>query len=243
MAIMLRGYFFPKRLIRSRKGGIMFRRSNSTRQNDDGVTDERSGDVRRDDDGSTGAHRVGGVDASAAQDARRDKFGGMNLGAAFFGWLVAIAVSILLTSIVGAIAAGVGSNAQITQSDAQKQAGTIGIVAGIVLLAVLMIGYYCGGYVAGRMSRFSGTKQGFGVWIIGLLVTIIAIVLGAVFGQQYDILSRVNLPRLPISSDALGTGGIIAAIAVLVGTLVAAIAGSSVGTHYHRRVDRAGYNV
>ena len=218
----------------------MFRRTNSTRQHDD---DDRSGDVRRD-QGSTGAHAgEPRVDPAAAQDARRDKFGGMNLGAAFFGWLVAIAVSILLTSIVGAIAAGVGSNAQVTQSQAQKQAGTIGIVAGIVLLLVLMIGYYCGGYVAGRMSRFSGTKQGLGVWIIGLLVTILAIVLGAVFGQQYDILSRVNLPRLPISSDALSTGGIIAAIAVLVGTLVAAIAGGSVGTHYHRRVDRAGYNV
>jgi hypothetical protein len=217
----------------------MFRRSNSTQQNDD--TADRSGDVQRD-DGSTGAHTVDGrTDRAAAEDARRDKFGGMNLGAAFFGWLVAIAVSILLTSIAGAIAAGAGSNAQITQSEAQKQAGTIGIVAGIVLLVVLMIGYYCGGYVAGRMSRYSGTKQGLGVWIIGLIVTIIAIVLGAVFGQQYDILSRVNLPRLPISSDALSTGGIIAALAVLVGTLVAAIAGGSVGTHYHRRVDRAGY--
>lgn len=220
----------------------MFRRSNSTRQHDDG-TDDRPGDVRHD-EGSTGAHAGDRrYDPSAAEDARRDKFGGMNLGAAFFGWLVAIAVSILLTSIAGAIAAGAGSNAQITQSEAQKQAGTIGIVAGIVLLVVLMIGYYCGGYVAGRMSRFSGTKQGLGVWVIGLIVTIIAIVLGAVFGQQYDILSRVNLPRLPISSDALSTGGIIAAIAVLAGTLIAAIAGGSVGTHYHRRVDRAGHRV
>ena len=211
----------------------MFRRSNSTRQHDDDVTD----------DGSTRGGRERRIDPAAAQDARRDKFGGMNLGAAFFGWLVAIAVSILLTSIVGAIVAGAGSSAQITQSQAQQQAGTIGIVAAVVLLVVLMIGYYCGGYVAGRMSRFSGTKQGLGVWVIGLLVTIIAVVLGAVFGQQYDILSRVNLPRIPVSSSALSTGGIVAALAVLVGTLIAAIAGGSIGTHYHRRVDRAGYNI
>ena len=211
----------------------MFGRSHNPRQDHDTMAD----------DGSTGAHRDRNFDPTAAQDARREKFGGMNIGAAFFGWLVAIAVSILLTSIVGAIAAAVGSNAQVTQSEAQKQAGTIGIVAGVVLLVVLMVGYYCGGYVAGRMSRFSGTKQGLGVWIIGLLVTIIAIALGAAFGQQYDILSRVNLPRLPISSDALSAGGVIAALAVLVGTLVAAIAGGSIGTHYHRRVDLAGYNV
>jgi MFS family permease len=216
----------------------MFRRSNTTRQHDDAANDDRR-------DESTGSHTISGpgrrTDDASAEDARRDKFGGMNLGAAFFGWLVAIAVSILLTSIAGAIAAAVGRDAQITQSEAQKQAGTIGIAAGIVLLVVLMIGYYCGGYVAGRMSRYSGTKQGLGVWIIGLVVTIIAVGLGAVFGQQYDILSRVNLPRLPISGDALGTGGIIAALAILVGTLVAAIAGGSIGTHYHRRVDRAGY--
>jgi hypothetical protein len=183
----------------------------------------------------------GRTDPAIAQEARRDKFGGLNSGAAFFGWLVAMAVAILLTSIVGAIAAAVGSNVQVTQSQARQQAGTIGLVAAIVLLAVLMIGYYCGGYVAGRMSRFSGTRQGLGVWLIGLLVTIIAIVLGAVFGQQYDILSRVNLPRLPISSSDLTTGGVIAALLVLGGTLVAALAGGSIGTHYHRRVDNTGY--
>src|SRR4051812_9237598 len=217
----------------------MFRRSNTTRQDD--VVDDRSTGAHTVDDSDRGTSGDRRIDPVAAEDARRDKFGGMNLGAAFFGWLVAIAVSILLTSIAGAIVAALGSNANVTQSEAQRQAGTIGIFAGIVLLVVLMIGYYCGGYVAGRMSRYSGTKQGLGVWVIGLIVTIIAVVLGAVFGQQYDILSRVNLPRLPISGDALSTGGIIAALAVLVGTLVAAVAGGSVGTHYHRRVDRAGY--
>ncbi len=110
-----------------------------------------------------------------------------------------------------------------------------------MLLVVLMIGYYSGGYVAGRMSRFSGTSQGLGVWIIGLVVTIVMIVLGAIFGQQYDILSRVNLPRLPITTDALSTGGVVAALVVLAGTLIAALAGGSVGTHYHRRVDKVGF--
>ena len=172
--------------------------------------------------------------------AQQDRFGGLNLGAAFFGWLVAVAVSILLTGIIGAIAAAVGYSRQVTQDQAERQAGTIGLVAAIVLLAVLMVGYYSGGYVAGRMSRFSGSRQGLGVWLIGLLVTIVAIVLGGVFGQQYDVLSRVDLPRLPVSLDSLSTAGIVAAVLVLVGTLVAALAGGSVGTHYHRRVDRAG---
>jgi hypothetical protein len=181
------------------------------------------------------------TDPVAAQEARRDKFGGLNAGAAFFGWLVAVAVSILLTGIIGAIAAAVGSNTQLTQSQANRQAGSIGLAAAIVLLIVLMVGYYSGGYVAGRMSRFNGPRQGLGVWLIGLLITIVVGVLGAVFGQKYNVFDRVSLPRLPVSVDAITTGGVIAAVIVLAGTLVAALAGGSVGTHYHRRVDRAGY--
>ncbi|MDN4175681.1 hypothetical protein QWY28_22150 [Nocardioides sp. SOB77] len=174
-----------------------------------------------------------------SHDAAREKFGGLNIGAVFFGWLVAIAITILLTSIIGAVTAAVGSNAAISQTDAERQAGTIGVVAAAVLLIVLTIGYYTGGYVAGRMSRFDGGRQGFGVWILGLAVTVVAILLGAVFGAQYNILDRVNLPRLPISTDQLGWGGLVTAIAVLALTLLAALVGGKVGHRYHDRVDRA----
>lgn len=214
-------------------------------------TSDRSSTLARDTDTDTreGRHAqaaydegyADGHDPATAQEVRRERFGGLNPGAAFFGWLVAIAVSVLLTGIVGAVVAAVGSSTQITQSQAEAQAGTIGLVAAIVLLVVLMIGYYSGGYVAGRMSRFSGTSQGLGVWITGFVVTLAMIALGAIFGQQYDILSRVNLPRLPVTADALSTGGIIAALAVLGGTLLAALAGGTVGTRYHSKVDRVGF--
>lgn len=211
---------------------------NRTKNRDVAETEEREGQH------PDAAYRDGyaeGRDPSLAQDVRRERFGGLNAGAAFFGWLVAVAVSVLLTGIIGAIVAAVGSNTEITQTDAEREVGNIGLAAAIVLLAVLMIGYYCGGYVAGRMSRFNGSRQGVGVWITGLIVSIVTIVLGAVFGQQYDILDRVNLPRLPISTDSLTTGAIVAALIVLIGTLVAAVAGGTVGTNYHRRVDRVGF--
>lgn len=173
------------------------------------------------------------------EEHARQRFGGLNWGACFFGWLVAVALAILLTSIVGAVASAIGSTTEITQSDAEREAGTIGIVAGVVLLAVLMIGYYAGGYVAGRMSRFDGGRQGLGVWAIGLVVTILAVIAGAVFGTQYNILDRVDLPRIPIPTDQLGTGAAIAAVAVVVGTLLAAMLGGKVGHRYHHRVDLA----
>lgn len=177
---------------------------------------------------------VGSRDAHA-----RDKFGGLNLGAAFFGWIVAIGMAILLAGIVGAVLAAVGSSIDVTQSDAERSAGTIGLSTAIVLLIILAIAYYAGGYVAGRMSRFDGARQGVGVWVIGLAVTIIAIGLGAIFGSKYNVLERVDLPRIPISNDQLSWGGVIAGIAVVLATLLFAVLGGILGHRYHNRVDRA----
>lgn len=182
-------------------------------------------------------------DTAARDTAARDTFGGLNIGAAFFGWLVAVSVTVLLTAIVAAVLSAVGSQVSITQSDAQRSAGTIGIAAGIALLVVLAVSYYTGGYVAGRMSRYDGRRQGLGVWVIGVVLTLVAIALGALFGSQYDILDRVNLPHVPVSTDQVGLGALITAIAVVLLTLVAAMLGGLVGHRYHDRVDRAAHLV
>jgi hypothetical protein len=172
------------------------------------------------------------------QDAARERFGGLNAGAAFFGWLVAVGLAALLGSIIGAVATAVGHNNNISQSDAQRAAGTIGIAAAVVLLVVLLIAYYAGGYVAGRMSRYDGGRQGFGVWLIGLLVTIAAVVAGWVFGSAYNIFDRVNLPNVPLSNRDASIGAIVTALAVVLVTLLAAVAGGKVGRRYHSKVDR-----
>jgi hypothetical protein len=173
-----------------------------------------------------------------ARNEAYDKFGGTNAGAGFFGWLVAVAVTALLTGIVGAVAAAVGDAQNVTQSDAEREAGTVGLVSAIVLIAVLVIGYYAGGYVAGRMSRFDGARQGVWVWLIGLVATVAAVAAGWVFGTKYNVLDRVSLPRIPIPHDQMTTGGILTAVVLLAGTLLAAVAGGKVGQHYHTRVDR-----
>ncbi|WP_200936261.1 hypothetical protein [Marmoricola sp. Leaf446] len=189
----------------------------------DGV---REGDVRRDD-----THA-------------REKFGGANLGAAFFGWMVAVGMTVLLTGILAAIATAVGYSGTFTQTDAENNAETIGLGAAIALLVVLLIAYYSGGYVAGRMSRFDGGRQGLLVWVIALVVTVAAAALAAVAGDQYNVLDRVDVPRIGLpSAGDVTTAGIVVGIAVLLGTLLAAMAGGKVGQRYHRRVDRAAERV
>jgi hypothetical protein len=180
-----------------------------------------------------------GRDAHAIQ---RDEFGGLNWGAAFFGWLVAIGVATLLTAILSAAGAAIGLT-KTSPSQAASSADTIGIIGAILFLAVLMLAYFAGGYVAGRMSRFDGPRQGAGVWVIGLLVTILLAVAGVVLGSQYNVLSQLSLPRIPVDEGSLTAGGVITLVAIVLGTLLAAIFGGKVGTRYHRKIDRVGGNV
>ena len=172
------------------------------------------------------------------EEHQRERWGGMNLGAGFFGWLVAVGMAVLLSSIIGAIAAAVGDANDITQSDLERESGEISVAAAIVLLVVLLISFYAGGYVAGRMSRFDGTRQGWAVWLISLVVVVIAAIVGAVWGSQYDVMNRVDIPDVPIPTEDLTLGGAITIAAAIFATLLAALAGGKAGTHYHRRVDR-----
>ena len=173
------------------------------------------------------------------EDRARAKFGGVNLGAACFGWLVAVGMTALLTGVLAVIATALDYSGNVTQSDVQRAAGSVTLVIALVLLAVLLVAYYAGGYVAGRMSRFDGARQGVAVWFVGLLVTVAAAVLGWVAGDQYNLLDRVDVPRIPIPTDDVTLGGIVTGILVLLGTLFAAMAGGIVGRRYHDRVDRA----
>jgi MFS family permease len=173
------------------------------------------------------------------QNRQREEFARLHWGSAFFGWLVAVGIATLLTALLSAAGAAVGLTKATTQ-DAADNADTLGIVGGVLLLVILLVAYYAGGYVAGRMARFAGPRQGLGVWIIGLVVTVILALAGALLGGEYNVLSQLNLPRIPIDEGSLTTGALIALAAIVLGTLLAAVAGGKAGTHFHRKVDRAG---
>jgi MFS family permease len=199
--------------------------------------DERERYDDRDGDGVVRERTAG---PAVVQQRQRDEYGGFNIGAAFFGWMVAVGIAVLLTALLSAAGAAIGLT-ELTEGEAKSNAETISIVGGILLIVVLAISYYAGGYVAGRMSRFDGGRQGLGVWLMGLLVTVALAVLGAIAGSEWNLFSQLNLPRIPIDEGSLAGGAAITLVLILVGTLVAAIAGGKVGERYHRKVDRAGY--
>jgi hypothetical protein len=178
------------------------------------------------------------TDADDDRPHPRETFGGFNWGSAFFGWLVATGVAVLLLALIAAIGGPIAGSSLGGAKQAAGAAPTIGIVGGIVLLIALGIAYFAGGYVAGRMSRFDGGRQGLGVWIIGLVVTILLAIAGAILGSQFNLLAQLNLPTVP-NASSFGIGALVTLVLVLVVTLLAAIGGGRAGQRYHRKVDTA----
>jgi hypothetical protein len=187
------------------------------------------------------------VSRGAARDAvtaQRARFGGVKWGAALFGWLSANGLAVVLIALLSAAGVAIGLARGVTSADeAVDQANDIGIGGGIAVLVVLFLAYLAGGYVAGRMSRFDGARQGLAVWIIGLLVVLVLAIAGVALGAQYNVLQQLNLPRIPVDEGTATTAGIITLVAILLVTLLGAVLGGKLGERYHRKVDRAGFDV
>ena len=178
---------------------------------------------------------------SYARARQRDEYGGINWGAAFFGWLVAVGLGALLTALLSAAGTALALSEFDSVGEASNNADTVGIVGGILILVVALIAYFAGGYVAGRMSRFDGGRQGLGVWVWSIVIIVVLAVIGLIAGNEYNLFSGLNLPRLPVDEGDLTLGGVIVLAAVVIGTLLAAMAGGKAGESYHRRVDAVGY--
>lgn len=173
---------------------------------------------------------------------QKDAFGGMKFGSCFFGWLTASGAAVLLVALVTGVGAALGltQNVDVTNPTA-AQTESIGFVGGIILLAIIFVSYLAGGYVAGRMARFNGLKQGLGVWLWAVIMAILVAVAGWLADARFDLLAQLNsFPRLPVNEGTLTTAGVITAICVVAASLVGALLGGLAGMHYHRRVDRAG---
>jgi len=164
----------------------------------------------------------------------RDEYGSIRFGVAFFGWLTATG----LTVILGAVAAAVF--AAFDLDDAKHPAFGAALSSAIVLVAILFVAYLAGGYVAGRMARFAGVKQGVAVWVWGLVVTGALVVVGAIAGPRFDLLTNAGILPQVRFGDTAAWGTALTIAALVVATLLGALLGGVAGMRFHRRVDRTG---
>ena len=236
----------------AREGGRRARREN-----------ERDGSPEAAGTGTAATGATGATGATAGTDHRatapttdrasvvareKDRFGGVKVGSAFFGWVAATGMAVVLVAVLGALGLLVGA---ATSTDAGQAAdgaarraaadpSTAGLVSLVALLVVVLVAYFCGGYVAGRMARFDGLKQGVAVWLWAVVIAAVVAVVGLLAGDSSTLLSQVTLPTVDVSGSDLTTGGVLTVVAVAVVTLVGAVLGGLAGMRFHRRVDRAG---
>lgn len=189
------------------------------------------------------------LDRATVIARQKEQFGGIKVGSAFFGWLTATGMSVLMIALLAAagVAFGVATNSEVSvdqallESDqASGTAQTVGLVGAIILLVVLLLAYYCGGYVAGRMARFNGVRQGLAVWLWGVLMALVVAAIAATAGAQYDVLAQLNLLRLPVNEGQVTVVGAITIGAAILAALVGALLGGLAGMRFHRNVDKTG---
>jgi hypothetical protein len=182
------------------------------------------------------------VMASALHRRERQAFGGaIQWEAAFFGLLAAIGLAVTLGAVTAA--AGIAVGLTEFREPAADQLEELSFAGGVLLVLIVALAFAAGGYVAARMARFDGWRQGLGVWALSVLMALAVAVAAWIAAGQLNPLDSINLPDLPVGDGPLGAGPGIA-LALLAGVaLVAAIAGGLLGERFHRAVDEAGTEI
>jgi hypothetical protein len=172
--------------------------------------------------------RVDRVDRDAGVAEARRHFGGVDWLATIAGLLSAIGTLVLLSGLAGA-AGSIGY--ELGASDQDLSIGAL--VAGAV---VLLIAFFTGGWVAGRVARYDGGRNGLlsAVWFLLLAGGLAA--LGAWAGDQYNLFAKPDLPNW-FSGDDLGPAAVASAVLGGLLALIAGWLGGVVGARYHRRAD------
>jgi hypothetical protein len=181
------------------------------------------------------------MDRRSVLARQKEAFGGAKVGAAFFGWLTATGTAVLLTALVaaGGTAVGVLNGASVSHPDfGVTWRGTRGA---IVIVAILLVAYFAGGYVAGRMARFNGLTQGVAVFAWAIVVALVVAAMGAVAGTQWSALRAVTgVPAFSPSSTHITENTLLVGLFAVAAALLGAVLGGLSGMRFHRRVDRAG---
>ena len=160
----------------------------------------------------------------------RHRYGGFDAGASIAGALAALGVTVLLGGILG----GVGTiGYQMDLERGTDELSAAGLAGGLV---TLLVAFLIGGWVAGRIGRYDGGRNGLmtAVWFI--LVAAALAALGGWLGDRYNAFQDLQVPQW-FSENATTTTAIITGVIAAVVMLGAGFLGGVVGARYHKRAD------
>jgi hypothetical protein len=179
--------------------------------------------------------------AEEREDRLRDMYGGVDWLASFLGFVFAAVIGALFALIAGLVLAPLGFSLNL--------GGEIGaaVITGLVLVAVLIfLTYFFGGYVAGRLARFDGGRNGAMLVLWTLAVALLAALAGGIFsnflpvgisGGLRNFIQNDVLPAIGNLSQ-FGIIGIVIFVGALVVALLGGFLGGRLGSRYHAEIDR-----
>jgi hypothetical protein len=180
--------------------------------------------------------------AEEREDRLRDMYGGVDWLASFLGFVFAIVLGAVFSAVAGLVLVPLG----ITPDLSGGQIGA-SVITGLALLGVLIfLTLFFGGYVAGRLARFDGGRNGAMVLVWMFIVVVILALAAAIFsgflpaGMAEDIANVVDRIVSTIGNLAgTGVAGLVTAAAALLLALLGGSLGGRMGSRYHTEIDRA----
>lgn len=176
--------------------------------------------------------------ADEREDRLRDMYGGVDWLASFLGFVFAAVAAAVLSLIAGLILVPLG----FSLDPGPGELGPAAITGLVILGLLIFLTYFFGGYVAGRLARFDGGRNGIMtvVWalVVGVLILAVSPILpGAIFEGVQNFMQTTVLPTIGGLSN-LGVVGIVIIVAILLVALLGGLLGGRVGSRYHSEIDR-----
>ena len=176
------------------------------------------------------------------EDRLRDMYGGVDWLASFLGFVFTLVIAAVFSSVAGLVLVPFGFSPDIS-------GGQIGasVLTGLAVVGVLIfLTYFFGGYVAGRLARFDGGRNGAMVlawtFIVALILALITVVFSG-FLPSGAVSGIANLAQGTVSAASnlagAGVAGIVVAVVALLLALLGGIFGGRLGSRYHTEIDRA----
>lgn len=176
--------------------------------------------------------------ADEREDRLRDMYGGVDWLASFLGFVFAAVAALVLSAIAGLILIPLGFSLDLSS-------GTLGAasITGLILFAVLVfLTFFFGGYVAGRLARFDGGRNGTMtvVWAVTAMVAVIAVSGFLPLGVFQSLRGFMESTVLPLVGNLLdlGIAGIVIIVAIVLVAVLGGLLGGRVGSRYHSEIDR-----
>ncbi len=172
------------------------------------------------------------------EERLRDIYGGVDWLASFVGCLIAVLTGLVLLALAGLVLVPLG----FTLNLEGREIGAAIITGLVVVGIVLFLAYLFGGYVAGRMARFDGGRNGMMsvAWSLALILLVAAIgsfLPGRFFDVLQEFVQNTVLPTVGgLTELGLAGAGIIAGALLL--ALLGGFLGGRLGSRYHSNINR-----